>query len=235
MSEQGTISYGTKEIEFVILRRQRKTLTIKVHPDGAVYVIAPAAAETEKILAKVKSKAAWILSQKKYFERFRPPTPARRFVNGETHLYLGRQYKLFVYRSKETRIKLSRGKLEIYSPKTNKEVLNQLLNQWYKQHAKSCFETTLRESIPLFSRYKIKTPRLQVRSMKKKWGSCTPEGKIILNTELIKTPKACIEYVVVHELCHLVHYNHTKKFFELQSRLMPDWEKWKEKLEMMLV
>jgi len=67
--------------------------------------------------------------------------------------------------------------------------------------------------------------------MKLRWGSCSANGNIILNPELIKAPKACIEYVIIHELCHLLHRNHTKAFFALQSRVMPDWEKWKNKLE----
>jgi len=71
--------------------------------------------------------------------------------------------------------------------------------------------------------------------MRTRWGSCTPKGKIILNPELIKAPKACIEYVIVHELCHLVHKNHSQKFFDLQKKEMPDWEKWKNKLERLLV
>lgn len=67
--------------------------------------------------------------------------------------------------------------------------------------------------------------------MEKRWGSCTRNGKITLNTELVKAPKACIEYVMVHELCHLAIRNHTKDFYDLQAKLLPDWQKWKEKLE----
>ena len=71
--------------------------------------------------------------------------------------------------------------------------------------------------------------------MAKRWGSCTPNGKIILNPELIKAPKGSIEYVIIHELCHLIHHNHTKAFYNLQQRMMPDWKKWKERLEYSLV
>jgi predicted metal-dependent hydrolase len=70
--------------------------------------------------------------------------------------------------------------------------------------------------------------------MPTRWGSCTPQGKIILNPELIKAPTPCIEYVIVHELCHLVYHAHSRKFMELQNREMPDWEKWKNKLEQLL-
>jgi predicted metal-dependent hydrolase len=70
--------------------------------------------------------------------------------------------------------------------------------------------------------------------MPTRWGSCTPKGKIILNPELIKAPKGCIEYVIIHELCHLVHHDHTQKFIDLQTKEMQDWEKWKNKLEKLL-
>ena len=89
--------------------------------------------------------------------------------------------------------------------------------------------------LPLFKKYEIIKPELHIRSMEKRWGSCTPNGKIILNPELIKAPKGSIEYVIIHELCHLVHHNHTKSFYDLQEFMMPDWKKWKEKLEHSLV
>jgi predicted metal-dependent hydrolase len=73
-----------------------------------------------------------------------------------------------------------------------------------------------------------------LREMPTRWGSCTPNGKIILNPELIKAPKGCIEYVIIHELCHLIHHDHTRKFIDLQTREMQDWEKWKMKLEKLL-
>ena len=87
------------------------------------------------------------------------------------------------------------------------------------------------EILPKFKKYKIQNPTLNIRPMSKRWGSCTPSGKIILNTELIKAPKGSIEYVIIHELTHLVHRNHTKSFFDLQNRIMPDWKKWKDRLE----
>ena len=73
-----------------------------------------------------------------------------------------------------------------------------------------------------------------IREMPTRWGSCTAKGKIILNPELIKAPKVCIEYVIIHELCHLIYHDHTQKFLDLQTTEMPDWEKWKLKLEKLL-
>lgn len=109
------------------------------------------------------------------------------------------------------------------------------MSEWYREKASVHFEETLKKIIPLFARYKIDLPELQVRQMSTRWGSCTPKGKVILNPELIKAPKGSIEYVIIHELCHLVHHNHTRAFYDLQETIMPDWKKWKERLEMTLV
>lgn len=81
---------------------------------------------------------------------------------------------------------------------------------------------------------KIEPESIVFRDMPTRWGSCTPKGKIILNPELIKAPKGCIEYVIIHELCHLIYLDHTRKFIDLQTKEMPDWEKWKTKLENLL-
>ncbi|MFB9212568.1 M48 family metallopeptidase [Echinicola jeungdonensis] len=115
-------------------------------------------------------------------------------------------------------------------------MVKHLLNDWYYRHAKRKFNTCIAESVKKFSNYSIpQDPPLVVKRMNKRWGSCTPKGRIILNPEVIKTPSKCIEYVVIHELCHLIHPNHSKAFYKLQSEIMPDWEKWKLRLEKALV
>lgn len=86
-----------------------------------------------------------------------------------------------------------------------------------------------------FKPYNIGIPPLSIQRLKNRWGSCTPKGRIILNPEIIKAPSRCIDYVVIHELCHLVHHNHGKQFYQIQSKIMPDWERWKERLEKVMV
>ena len=105
---------------------------------------------------------------------------------------------------------------------------------WYKERAKVKFAEIAEPLIERFKKHKVEPKSIWLQEMNRRWGSCTPKGKIILNPELIKAPKACIEYVVIHELCHLIHKNHTKKFFELHAKEMPDWERWKNKLENLL-
>lgn len=226
-----SIKFGSKQIDFCLTYIKRKSLGIKVHPNTTVEVFAPLDAKEKIILQKVKAKAPWILKQIDHFNSYQPTIPSRRFVNGETHLYLGRQYRLKIMRDTTNVIKAYRGQLWLYSGNIQREDLKEQLEEWYKQKAIITFHKLLEEVLPKFKRYKLGTQVLSVRAMSKRWGSCTLSGKIILNVELIKASKGCIEYVIIHELCHLVHRNHDRSFFNLQNRMMPDWEKWKERLE----
>lgn len=228
---QHKIKFGSRNIDFKLEYRKRKSLGIKVHPDEKVEVLAPMLSREADVLKKVRLKAPWILKQVDHFNSYKPAKPPRRFINGETHLYLGRQYRLKIARDKENVVKAYRGQLWMYSKNTKPKELKTQLDGWYRQRATIVFNELLREVLPKFKRYKVAMPRLKIRSMSKRWGSCTTSGKIILNTELIKAPKGSIEYVITHEFCHLVHRNHTKEFQNLQSRIMPDWRKWKERLE----
>lgn len=228
------IKYGSKSIEYNLSFTTRKTLGIKVMPDGNVNVIAPIGADTLYINQRVKSKAYWILKQQAFFDLYKPNTPKRKFVNGETHLYLGRQYKLQILKADIDSVKIFRGSIVISAKEITPNNLEKILNNWYKSKATILFDELLSTSLEVFKKYKIEKPVLYIRQMEKRWGSCTKSGKIILNTELIKAPKGSIEYVVIHELCHLVHRNHNKDFYALQNKLFPNWEKWKEKLEQAL-
>lgn len=227
------IKYGQKEISYELIFQDRKTLGIKVFPEGSVKVYAPVDTSNEKIEEKVKEKARWILKQQNEFLSYHPLTPARKYINGETHLYLGRQYILHSEQSKVNLIKPYRGKLVVLH-KANTKV-ETVVKNWYREKAVEHFNSVLEEKLNLFSKYDIEKPLIEIRAMSKRWGSCTVKGKVILNPELIKAPKGSIEYVMIHELCHLVYHNHTKAFYELQEEIMPDWKKWKTKLEYSLV
>lgn len=228
---QHHIIFGSRKIEFSLTYLKRKSLGIKVHPNATVEVLAPSNTKEELILEKIKVKAPWILKQIDHFNSYRPGTPERRFINGETHLYLGRQYRLKIVPDTTDVVKAWRGQLWIHAVNTNNENLKKQLDVWYKQKAIFVFNDLLQEVMPKFKKYKIGPPVLTIRAMSKRWGSCSPAGKIILNTELIKASKGCIEYVIIHELCHLVNRNHDRAFFNLLIKMMPDWKKWKDRLE----
>lgn len=226
------IQFGSKKIDFRLEYSSRKSLGITVTPDLDVLVKAPVDAPLNRIKEKLRKKAPWILKQQNFFLSFQPKTPPKKYVSGETHLYLGRQYRLKVIDGQIETVKLKGKFIEVST--SDKSRTKQLVQNWYLQLAKMKFHLFAQPLIDRFKKYNVEPSSIVLRDMPTRWGSCTPKGKIILNPELIKAPKGCIEYVIIHELCHLIHHDHTQKFIDLQSKEMQDWEKWKEKLEKLL-
>ena len=227
------LQFGSEEIEYQLSFVERKTLGITVQPNRDVLVKAPLGSSIGKIQSKIRKKAPWILKQKDHFLSFEPRIPQRRYISGETHLYLGRQYQLkIITESNKEKVKYTGRFLEIHTKQQKRA--EKLLMDWYKKRANIWFESISKPLIDRFEKYEVSPKSLEIKTMKYRWGSCSSQGRILLNPELIKAPKACIEYVITHELCHLVHRDHTKAFFDLQSKEMPDWEKWKNKLENIL-
>lgn len=226
------IQFGSIRIDFRLEYSERKSLGITVTPNAAVVVNAPLNASLERVQEILRKKAPWIIKQKGFFLSFHPKTPKRKYISGETHLYLGRQYRLKIKEGATESVKLKGKFMEVTS--ADKSTAKQLVLDWYLHNAKTKFYILAQPLIERFRRYKIEPSSIVLRVMPTRWGSCTPKGRIILNPELIKAPKSCIEYVIIHELCHLVHRNHTQKFIDLQTKEMKDWEKWKAKLEKLL-
>ncbi len=226
------IQFGSRTINFRLEYSDRKSLGITVTPEMEVLVKAPADTSIEKVKEKIRQKASWIIKQQSFFLSFQPKTPKRKYISGETHLYLGRQYRLQIINGNEESVKLKGKFIEVTASEQSRA--KKLLIDWYLQHARSKFEAIATPLVDKFKRHKVNPSSIVLRDMPTRWGSCTPKGKIILNPELIKAPKGCIEYVIVHELCHLLHHDHTQKFLDLQTKEMKDWEKWKKKLERLL-
>lgn len=226
------IQFGSKQIDFSLEYSNRKSLGITVTPELNVLVKAPIDTSIEKVKEKLRKKAPWIIRQQSFFLSFHPKTPARKFIGGETHLYLGREYRLKLILGELESVKLKGKFIEVTT--NEKARAKQLVKEWYLQNAKTKFHSIAKPLIEKFRKHKVEPSSIVFRDMPTRWGSCTPKGKIILNPELIKAPKGCIEYVIIHELCHLIHHDHTQKFLDLQTKEMRDWEKWKTKLEKLL-
>lgn len=231
MSEMqtGRVMYGTTPIEFELERRDRKTLEISVEPDAKVKVIAPFDASLDAIGEKVKKRGDWILKQKRYFLEMPPKQPAREYVPGETHHYLGKPYRL-KFESSDTESLATEGPLMIIYGTREPNRIEALMRDWYRERAALVLGELGDEWWARMS-FSGTKPAIQVRKMEKRWGSCTAKGDLIFNEELIKAPKSCIEYVVVHELCHLIERDHTQKFYSLLTSFLPDWRERKERIE----
>jgi predicted metal-dependent hydrolase len=230
-----SISFGTKTIAYTLLRADRKTLAISVEPDMSVVVSAPVEAECEVIERLLRKRAAWIVRQQRYFSQFQPRTPARQYVSGETHLYLGRQYRLRIRPAETEEVKLIGGYIYVFvgTPSAPDRV-KELLNDWYARHARLRFRERLQVCLQLISGWNVNVPQLDIRRMTRRWGSYTSTGQLILNTDLIRAPRACIDYVILHEICHVRYPNHTREFYKLLSALVPDWRERKMRLERLL-
>jgi predicted metal-dependent hydrolase len=227
-----TVAYGRELIRFHVRRSKRKTLGISVYPDLSVVVSAPEASRDEQIAARVKKRAAWILKQQEFFRGFLPPLPPRQYVSGETHRYLGRQYRLKVHTGRRESVSLRAGHIEItVRRKQDHERVRVLLDEWLLAHALVKFHLCFQKCIERLAGHETMPPRLNIKRMKTRWGYCGRGGVIFLNPELIKVPSHCIEYVITHELCHLRHGGHGKLFRRMLNRVMPDWERRKARLE----
>jgi predicted metal-dependent hydrolase len=233
MSETGSITYAGRTIGFTVTRSDAARLSITVEPDLAVRVVAPKVHSLPEVIGRVRRRGAWIVRQLNDLERFLPKQPPRRYVSGESHRYLGRQYRLKVQRAEgRSTVKLKGAYIQVATnDPENAEEVKSLLDAWYRQHARIVFAACLAEAIELHRRHGLRCERLRLQAMKTRWGSYTSSGAILLNPALIMAPRACIEYVVVHELCHSVVPNHGPKFEQLLTRCLPDWRERKARLE----
>jgi predicted metal-dependent hydrolase len=227
------IAFGSETIPFTVAYAEQKTLSIAVRPDCSVVVVAPIGKDLEKVLARVNHRRKWIAKQRAYFEQFRQLPKNKHYVSGETHLYLGRQYRLKVRKDVKPDLKLFGHYMHVGVPvPQDPNSIKVVLDSWYHVHSILIFKSRFEKYLQLAKSLKLSFPKLQVRSMNKRWGSCSKAGVITLNEELVKTPLYCIEYVILHELCHLSVRKHGQKFFNLLSQYMPDWKKRKERLDL---
>jgi hypothetical protein len=231
-----TVNYGKEQIQFSVLYSARKTLGIEVSPDSNVLVKAPVGTDPAEIQKRVFRRVRWILRQQNYFRQFEPRTPARQFIGGETHMYLGRQFRLKINNGERDSVKLTRGHFIVeVKGAISSDKVKSLLDGWYTAKATVKFEESLYRCWPYFDKLNVIKPRLQIRRMQKRWGSLSRLGTLTLNTNLIRAPQECIDYVITHELCHIQSHDHSSEFYRLLEKVMPGWKQRKLKLEMVLV
>jgi predicted metal-dependent hydrolase len=222
-------------LDYVLRFSERRTLAISVLPDGGVDVSAPLEASIAKIEERLVARLSWIRRQQVFFGQFAPRVPARRHVGGETHLYLGRQYRLRVEQGEKELVALRSGRLFVSLPGVpTPEKTSHALATWY--HTRALVKLPERfANVQKQVAYPGLIPaRLSIRPLQRRWGSMSPAGRLTLNAMLIKAPVSSIDYVIVHELCHLAHADHSPAFYRLLRRLMPDWESRKARLERLL-
>ncbi len=232
--QEGSIQYGDISINFVIEPRSSDApkVLIKVHPDCRGVALAPPMASYDEVIDAVKKRARWVYRQIKYFKAQAEHSLPRHYVSGESHFYLGRRHLLKIKQDpKHTpEVKLLRGVLEVKIKSTDPEKIKLLLFCWYKARAREVFDRRLDDVISQTLWVKEKPP-IKLLSMQTQWGSCSPKGQLTLNPHLVKAPRECIDYVLLHELCHIAEHNHSEDFYRLVKQVMPNWQKVKERLD----
>lgn len=231
-----TISYGENKINYQVVFNPRKRSRVSIHvlPDGTVRVEAPPETDLFLIKKAVLKRAQWVQNHIEQAHKQTEQVLCREYVSGESHFYLGRRHQLKIIENAASKpeVRLLRGRLHITTPDLEKEMIRRLLLIWYRDRAGQYFQRRLEAWVDALD-WLSSPPQWRLRAMKKQWGSCSPKGLLTINPHLIKAPQRCIDYVLLHELCHLQEHNHGKKFYGLLDRHMPDWRSVKTELDNM--
>lgn len=223
---------GTDALAYSVRRTgRRRTVGIIVEPNGQVAVLAPVSATVKRIEQILRRHLTWIRRQRREVEALPPPPLPREWVNGETHRYLGRQYRLKIVHGAAPSVKLlGRYFVVSTSEPSNPDNVRVLMEGWYREHAKVLLATRLATLLAGTTWLEMAPPPAQIRRLRDRWGSTSPSGRITFNLDLVKLPISCIDYVVTHELVHLLIPNHSPVYWRMLERVMPDWRRWRERL-----
>lgn len=218
------------EVCFTPARREK--IAIHVHPDASIQIDAPEGQELAEIHHAVLKRARWIKTHVNDAQKRREHALPRSYVSGESHFYLGRRYQLKVLRENGSgpNVRLQRGRICVETEKRDAEIVKCHLANWYRRRAEKVFRRRL-EVVADEIAWLNDVPPLRLLRMRKQWGSCSPNGVILLNPHLVKSPRDCVDYVIAHELCHLREHNHSPRYYRLLGEVMPGWESVKAKLD----
>lgn len=234
--ERLVLPYGGDKITFEIRRsaaRSRRRIAIHVEPDGKVLVDSPADATLPDIRKALTQRLGWVHRQLEHIESRRRWVIPREYVSGETVLYLGRRYRLKVIQAEAEAgawARLRGSYLEVHVQDRSAQVVREQLDQWFRDRAKHVLSERL-ANLAKQLRWVRSVPPMTIRSMMRQWGSCSPKGRIALNVALISAPSECMDYVLLHELCHLKVRSHARPFYRLLETHMPDWRRIKKRLD----
>jgi len=230
--EQIEICWGERRITAELTRTVRRTLRIDVRPTGEVTVFAPAGEGIEQIRTRAHRKGAWIFAQIDTIAQRPKVTPERRYISGETHLLLGRQYRLSVEKSDDPHVRIDGGRMVIAARTPDDQPhCRRLLQTFYRLRAREVLRQRFELVLEPFIRKGLRRPSLVIRPMAKRWGSYTPSGRVLLNIDLVRARLQLIDYVICHELAHAFYPDHGDGWRALLETVMPDWKERKEELE----
>jgi predicted metal-dependent hydrolase len=232
MSE--TVMYGERFIRFDVVPNNALSTKIRihVHPNARIEVETPAGTLPTDVRVAVLKRARWIENQLAEIEEVRRHVLVREYVSGESHFYLGRRYQLKVVESREISsvVCLKGGLLCVVLPRADAAAVRRRLNLWYRERANAYFSKRLGELLQK-TPWVEAVPAVKLVTMRRQWGSCSPSGSINLNPHLIRAPRECVDYVLLHEICHIREHNHSKEFYALLEKVQPGWRRIKAHLD----
>lgn len=216
--------YGSRIITFNLIYRKRKTMSIEVETTGEVTVIVPVGTATEDVIEKVKSRAGWIVS-KQYESKFINDTKIEReAVSGESYMYLGRNYSLDIRVDENIdniSVKLFQGKFVVNTYTKDEDLIKKAMENWYREKTLA----KVKERVSYYSSYfNDEVTTVKVKEQKKRWASCTSKNELLFNWRCVMAPVFVLDYIVVHEMCHMEYKNHSKDFWNRVYAVMPDYE-----------
>ena len=223
-----SIHYKNKAIPISLKYSSRKTVGICVHPDKKIEITAPSGTSFACIERVVDRKSKWIAKKLEELEKYQTMEQIKEYQNGQTLKLLGRDYLIKVIQIQdfeEEQIVKEQTCIKAYVlDRSQKERIHLLIEDWFRNEALVYLAQKFEQCYKRVRKYGISRPSFYLRYMKRRWGSCTAKGAILLNPEIIQLPSHCIEYIIIHELCHLKHRNHSKEFYHFLDTVMPEWE-----------
>lgn len=234
MPQERTILYAGAPLRYLLEQKPVKNLNLRIRRDGSVFVSAHPGISVEKVDTFVAGKGGYIRSAQKRFQEMAQYAPQhKQYVSGETFYLLGRGVRLSVEKNGRDAISNDGVYLHLQTKDPDDFSKKQrLVTAYLDEQCHAVFSEILSENYPIFQKYGIPMPTLRIRNMETRWGSClTQKGIITLNKRLLEAPRHCIEYVVMHELCHFLHPDHSKRFYTFLTTLMPDWRERKSILD----
>tara|TARA_B100000676_G_scaffold301107_1_gene347802 strand:- start:2144 stop:2809 length:666 start_codon:yes stop_codon:yes gene_type:complete len=213
--------------DYELIRSKRRSLELRVLEDGRVQVRAPQRAPLRMVQAFVDSRRQWIRSQQLH----QASRPRQRWQDGASFQFRGQPLIMDVSAGRSA-VAVSGGYLQVRVPKPeNEAAVQQAVEGWLRKQARALFEDSITRQFPWFARQGYGQPVLRVKKMRTRWGSLSARGYINLNMALLHYPPAALDYVVMHELCHLQHMDHGPGFHALMDARMPDWRQRKQLLD----
>lgn len=225
MTEAAVIECGSTPITYrITYSARRRTVGLLVHPSGEVEVKVPKAMDQEEIEAVVRQKATWILTKQQAMETRHNPAHEHQYMSGETFLYLGRQYRLKVEEAPgPSRVVLKGAFFVVQVPSLSEDErrrrVQMALKRWYRRHATETINRVIERYTELMA---VEIGEVRFKYLVQRWGSCSPTGNLNFNIRIVMAPMSQIEYVVAHELCHLMYRDHSAQFWEALRLVMPD-------------